>query len=178
VVEGTNDMLMPMLRVGDLDVVLGRLPEHREREGLNQEVLYYEPVSVVARIGHPLAERESLTLADLASAEWILPPPQTSLRRQLDIAFRKEGLEPPVRAVESISVLNNHALLRESDMVGVMPYQVVEAQHGLTRLPINVMVAGGPVGFTMRAAGEPTPAAQNFIRILREVAGEMGTTAS
>jgi DNA-binding transcriptional LysR family regulator len=177
VVEGTNDMLMPMLRVGDLDLVLGRLPEYREREGLVQEVLYYEPVSIVARKEHPLAGRDTLSLADVAQEEWILPPPQTSLRRQFEAAFRKVGLEPPVRAVESISILSNHTLLLHSDMLGVMPYQVVEAQHGLVRLPINLKVAAGPVGITFRAHAEPTPAAANFVEILRRVASEMSGPA-
>ena len=178
VVEGTNDMLMPMLRVGDLDLVLGRLPEYREREGLAQEVLYYEPVSIVARRDHPLAARETLTLAELVNEEWILPPPQTSLRRQFDAGFRKAGLEPPVRAVESISILSNHTLLLESDMIGVMPYQVVEAQHGLVRLPINFKIAAGPVGITLRNNAELTPAAASFVDILRKVASEMNAPAA
>jgi len=178
VVEGTNDMLMPMLRVGDLDLVLGRLPEYREREGLTQEVLYYEPVSIVARKDHPLTARDRLTLADLVNEEWILPPPQTSLRRQFDAGFRKIGLEPPVRAVESVSILSNHTLLLESNMIGVMPYQVVEAQHGLVRLPINFKIAAGPVGITFRANAELTPAAANFVEILRRVASDMAAPAA
>jgi DNA-binding transcriptional LysR family regulator len=131
----------------------------------------------VARKEHPLAGRDTLSLADVAQEEWILPPPQTSLRRQFEAAFRKVGLEPPVRAVESISILSNHTLLLHSDMLGVMPYQVVEAQHGLVRLPINLKVAAGPVGITFRAHAEPTPAAANFVEILRRVASEMSGPA-
>lgn len=173
VVEGTNDKLMPMLRVGDLDLVLGRLPEYREREGLTQEVLYYEPVCIVARRDHPLANRTDLTMADLADQEWILPPPQTSLRRQIESAFRKAGIEPPSRAVESVSVLTNHTLLMETDMVACMPFQVVETQEQLCRLPISLKAALGPVGVTLRSAPSLTPAALYFLGALRRVAAEM-----
>jgi DNA-binding transcriptional LysR family regulator len=173
VVEGTNDKLMPMLRVGEMDLVLGRLPEHREREDLVQEVLYYEPVSVVARKDHPLASREKLTLVDLADEEWILPPPQTSLRRQIEFSFRKSGVEPPSRGVESVSILANHTLLLETDMIGVMPYQVGEMQHGLVRLPVNFKTAAGPVGITLRKNVELTSATTHFIDVLRKVAKDM-----
>ncbi|HLG90430.1 MAG TPA: LysR family transcriptional regulator [Alphaproteobacteria bacterium] len=173
VVEGTNDMLMPMLRVGDLDLVLGRLPEYSEREGLAQEVLYYGLVSIVARKNHPLTKRKSLTLADLVHEDWILPPPQTSLRSQFDAEFLKAGFDPPPRAVESISSLSNHSLLLESDMLGVMPYHVVEALHGLVRLPINLKIGAGPVGITFRDNADLTPAAASFVEVLRKVASEM-----
>lgn len=176
VVEGTNDKLMPMLRVGDLDLVLGRLPEFRQRDGLAQEVLYYEPISFVARADHPLARRASLSLADLLDQDWILPPPQTSLRRQIDDSFQRQGLEPPTRAVELVSILTNHTLLLESDMIGVMPYQVVETQHGLVRLPVEVTAAAGPVGISTRQNFEPSPATAYFLSVLRRVAAEMART--
>lgn len=173
VVEGTNDKLMPMLRVGDLDMVVGRLPEYRERDGLSQEVLYYEPVSIVARKDHPLAGRGELTLADLMDEEWILPPPQTSLRRQIETAFRKAGLQPPIKTVESVSILTNHTLLLETDMVAAMPYQVVQSQPGLVRLPVNLRTALGPVGITLRTGVDLTPAATYFAGALRRVAKDV-----
>ncbi len=173
VVEGTNDKLMPMLRVGDLDLVLGRLPEYREREGLMQEVLYYEPVSIVARRDHPLASRDNLTLQELLDQDWILPPPQTSLRRQIEIAFRKEKLDPPSRAVESVSILTNHTLLLETDMIACMPFQVVEMQERLVRLPITLKAALGPVGVTLRSDASMTPAASYFLSVLRRVGKSM-----
>jgi DNA-binding transcriptional LysR family regulator len=173
VVEGTNDKLMPMLRVGDLDLVVGRLPEYREREKLMQEALYSEPVPIVARQGHPLSKRAKLTLADLADADWILPPQQTSLRRQIEIAFRKAGAEPPTRAIESLSILANHTLLLESDMVAAMPYQVVDTQSGLCRLPVSIETALGPVGISVREDEELTPAAAYFCSVLRRVASQI-----
>ena len=124
VAEGTIDRLMPGLRTGDIDVVLGRLPEYREREGLKQEVLYLDTVSIMVREGHPLAERASLALADLVEQAWVVPPTQTSLRRQIDQAFRYENLEPPLDVIESVSILTNHALLMSTDMLAAMPHQV------------------------------------------------------
>jgi DNA-binding transcriptional LysR family regulator len=173
VVEGTNDKLMPALRVGDLDIVLGRLPEYRDREGLKQEVLYHEPVSVVVRAGHPLTEVKKLSFSDLADYPWILPPLETSLRRQIDKAFRDESIEPPSDVIESVSILANQSLLRSTDMVAAMPSQVASVQQGLTTLPISFESESGKVGATMREESELSPAAEFFMEILREVAEEI-----
>jgi DNA-binding transcriptional LysR family regulator len=173
VLEGTNDKLLPMLRIGDLDLVLGRLTEQGEPAGLVREVLYYEPVSIVARKGHRLLDRPSLSLADLVHEQWILPHRTTTLWAQIETDFHRAGLEPPSCGVNSMSILANHTMLLESDMIGVMPYQVVEAQHGLVRLPIAFKTAVGPVGLTHGGDDNLTPASRYFIETLREVAQEM-----
>jgi len=170
VIEGTIDKLMPSLRTGDLDVVLGRLPDFREREGLDQEVLYNEPIAIVAREGHPLAAKATIDLSELAEQAWILPPPETSLRRQLMYAFRRTGIEPPVDAIESVSILTNHSLLRESDMLAAMPYQVATAQPGLSILPVDLEVTASRIGATTRAGVPSSAAVSCFMEIVREVA--------
>ncbi|MGV3482685.1 MAG: LysR substrate-binding domain-containing protein [Sphingobium sp.] len=172
VVEGTNDKLMPMLRVGDLDLVVGRLPEYREREGLVQEMLYDEPVSIVVRRDHPLTRLPVVKLADLQAQDWIMPPPETSLRRQLEECFRKAKLELPVRAVESVSILANYAILRETDMVAAVPYQVADSQHDLVRLPVDLEIGYGAVGVTLREGVDRSPATNYFVAVLKRVAAE------
>ncbi|MBS0504677.1 MAG: LysR family transcriptional regulator [Proteobacteria bacterium] len=173
VIEGTIDKLMPSLRTGDLDVVLGRLPDFREREGLEQELLYHEPIAIVAREGHPLAAKKTVSLADLAGQPWIMPPPETSLQRQLVVAFRREGIEPPVDVIESVSILTNHSLLLESDMVAAMPYQVATVQPGLTILPVAIEATKSRIGATMRANVALSAAAACFMEIVREVAADI-----
>jgi DNA-binding transcriptional LysR family regulator len=108
--EATNDVLMPALRAGELDLVLGRLPEFRDRDGLKQEHLMNDYAQIVVRRDHPLALRTGLRLADLLTQDWILPGPSTTLRRQFDKAFRDESLEPPAHCVETVSFLTSRRL--------------------------------------------------------------------
>jgi len=171
--EGTIDRLMPGLRTGDIDVVLGRLPEYREREGLQQEVLYLDTVSIMVREGHPLTQRSGLKLADLIDQAWVMPPPQTSLRRQVDHAFRHEGLEPPNDVIESVSILTNHALLMNTDMLATMPHQVGIGQAGLTALPVILEGANSRIGATTHAHSELSAAASYFMAIVHEIAAEI-----
>jgi DNA-binding transcriptional LysR family regulator len=173
VIEGTNDRLMPALRVGDIDFVVGRLSEFRFRDELVQEPLFHEEACVVVRAGHPLARRKRLQIAALAGCEWILQPPETTLRRQVDKAFHDAGLEAPRPAVQSVSLLTNRALLLATDMVGVWPRQVIldDVRRGvLSVLPVKLPAAAGPVGISRRRSVILSPAAQALAAELKVVA--------
>jgi len=177
VVEGTNEVLMPGLRAGELDLVVGRLPTHRHRSDLDQMRLYDEEIVACVRAGHPLAGRSRVSLADMAGFGWILPPAETTLRRQLDQHFASRPEVSPKRVVESVSYLTNRALMAQSDLISVMPGQVaaVEIAGGASaRLDWAVPVGTGPVGVSFRRADGLSPAARAFIRVLSEVGTGIG----
>lgn len=177
IMEGTHDVLMPALRLGELDVVVGRLPEFREREELLQEVLFTDVACVVVRAGHPLVRKGALGLQDLMGRDWILPTRGTTLRRQIDKAFRDVGVEPPLHAVESVSLLTNRRLLVDADYLGILPWQAArrDAEAGqIAVLPIVLQTTVNPVGMTIRANARLSPAADLLLRTLRVVAGELG----
>lgn len=173
VIEGTNDRLMPALGVGDIDFVVGRLPEFRFRDEFVQEPLFHEEVCVIVRAGHPLARRRRLDIATLADSEWILPPPETTLRRQVEKAFHDAGVEAPRPVVQSVSLLTNRALLLATDMIGVWPRQVVleDVRAGaLAILPVVLPAAAGPVGLSRRRNVILSPAAQALVAELKAAA--------
>ena len=171
IVEGTNDSLMPQLRQGALDMVVGRLPVFRQRDGLRQEPLMADEGRIVARKGHPMTRRRGLTLAQLLDCHWILPRQETTLRRQIDDAFRAEGLRPPLCAVESVSVLANRALLMGSDYLAIWPLRLAEseARRGLlSTLPVRLPATMGQIGISTRMTGRLSPAAGVVINALRD----------
>jgi len=170
VAVGTYDILMPSLLVGDLDMVLGRLPEEGRSRALVYEEFYAEPICVVTRRGHPLARKRRLTLHDLANEAWLLPLPETALRRQIERAFVEAGASLPRNVIESVSILTNRALLRKSDSVGVMPYHVAldDVEQGLLAiLPVKLKSIESPVGAILRAPGALAPAAAALLDCLR-----------
>lgn len=179
--EGTNDVLMPALRDGDLDLVVGRLPEFRQRQGLAQERLVDEEICVVTRPQHPLVTGLNVEFAELAKYDWILPPPDTTLRREIDREFSDRDLPEPSCPVESISFLTNRSLLIATDMIGVMPYHVVEKeiQSGvLAVIKCELQMSAGPIGVSYRREGAMSPAAENFLDLLRDTARENTTEFS
>ena len=172
VVVGTYDILMPSLLVGDLDMVLGRLPAEGRSRALVYEEFYAEPICIVTRRGHPLARKRRLSLRDLANEAWLLPLPETALRRQIERAFVDAGAPLPRNVIESVSILTNRALLRKSDSIGVMPYHVAldDVEHGLLAiLPVKLKSIQSPVGAILRAPGTLPPAASALLECLRVV---------
>jgi DNA-binding transcriptional LysR family regulator len=170
VVVGTYDVLMPSLLVGDLDMVLGRLPEEGRSRALLYEEFYAEPICIVTRRGHPLSRKRRLTLRDLVNEAWLLPLPETELRRQIERAFVEAGAPLPRNVIESVSILTNRALLRKSDCVGVMPYHVAldDVEQGLLAiLPVKLKSIETPVGAIFRAPGPLPPAATALLECLR-----------
>ncbi len=170
VVEGTNDVLMPMLRSGELDLVVGRLSSFSSGAGIAEETLCDDIARIVVRAGHPLLARKGLRLADLLDESWILPPHETSMRRQIDEAFRADGLPPPANSVESVSILTNRSLVLLADYLVVWPVQLArfEAGQGLVAaLDVPLPATARPIGISTRRGARLSPAAETLIAALR-----------
>jgi DNA-binding transcriptional LysR family regulator len=91
---------LPLLRAGELDVVIAEEYEHaprpRHRDLDRHAVLDDELLAALPR-GHPLAARESVRLADLAGESWAAPRPGTAYADMLVRACRRSGFEPDFR---------------------------------------------------------------------------------
>lgn len=176
VIEGTNDALMPALFSGEIDLVVGRLSSYRHRAKLVQEKLFDERILVVAGNQHPLAGSKSLTFSQLTPFGWILPPGETTLRRQVDQFFMSQGQYVPSTVLESVSYLTNRSLLTTRNLVGLMPEHVAthDIERGtLVELRWPVPFGKGPVGVSHRGGEFLSPAASAFIEALRRVALKM-----
>ena len=175
VVEGTNEVLMPALRAGDIDLVVGRLPTYRHRDDLVQDKLFDEPIHAITRAAHPLAGKTALSFDDLKPYPWIIPPSETTLRRQLDQFFIQAGQYAPPMAIESISYLTNRALAQSRDFIGIVPAHVAAediAKGTLARLEWEVPFGNGPIGVSYRKETRLSPAGTALLDALRDV----GTT--
>ncbi|MEM9576900.1 MAG: LysR substrate-binding domain-containing protein [Pseudomonadota bacterium] len=163
--EGTNEVLMPGLLSGEIDMVVGRLPSQRHREKLRQEKLLEDRVLAVVGPEHPLAARKSISFAQTKPFGWILPPLETTLRRQVDQFFVKQQQYVPDVAIESVSYLTNRALLQSRDLIGLMPAAVVSCDIGnrhLVELDWKVPFGHGPIGVSLRVGDDLSPAGRAF----------------
>ena len=178
IVVGTYDVLLPSLLVGDLDMVLGRMPEQGRNRALVYEDFYAEPICLVVRRGHPLTRKRRLGLRELVNEAWLLPLPETTLRRQIERAFLDADAPSPRNVIESVSILTNRVLLRKSDCIGVMPYHVAldDVEHELLSiLPVKLKSIESPVGAILRAPGQLAPAANALLACLRVAARDVPT---
>jgi DNA-binding transcriptional LysR family regulator len=176
IVEGTNEILMPALLSGEIDMVVGRLPSQRHREHITQEKLFDERVLAMAGLQHPLTGQSSVSFDQLKPCIWILPPIETTLRRQIDQFFIRQGQYAPAQTIESVSYLANRAMLRSHDFIGLMPSHVAatDIQNGiLAEIDWTVPFGAGPLGVSHRGAHSLSPAANSFLDALREVSSEI-----
>ncbi|MCG8491263.1 MAG: LysR family transcriptional regulator [Sneathiellales bacterium] len=175
IVEGTNEVLMPSLLSGEIDLIVGRLSSHRYRSKIQQEKFFDERIVAVSGKEHPLARAGNITFEQLRSCDWILPPAETTLRRQIDQYFIRQDQYVPDVTIESVSYLANRSLLRSNNYVGLMPAHVaaVDVDEGLlAQLDWVVPFGAGPVGVSHRGAEFLSPASKMFLEALRAVAHE------
>jgi DNA-binding transcriptional LysR family regulator len=170
--EGDLTRLLPRLRLGELDLFVGRLEPGYASPDLETEALYDEPMAAVVRPGHALLHGAPSWQA-LSCLPCVMPPPWASLRVKLEQQFFAHGLHPPADLVESASFLTQISFIHQRDAVAFMARGVAEhhARQGLVAvLDLAVPIALPPVGLiTLR--GQPMTATTGLlVDCLREVA--------
>lgn len=179
--EGDLTRLLPRLRLGELDLFVGRLEPGYAAPDLETEALYPEPMCLVVRPGHPLAAQRRVAWPALARLPWVMPPPWASSRVKLHQMFYKHRHDPPVDVVETASFLAALTFVQSRDAVAFWARSVARHHQGLglvqvldTAVPIELP----PVGLiTLRGRGLP-PAARALVEALRGVAAELSTPLS
>lgn len=154
-------------------MVVGRLPYHRHRHGLAQEALIQDDVVLMVGRNHPLAGRNALSFDDLRPFGWILPPPETTLRRQIDEVFVEAAQYQPPKIIESVNYLANRTLLGMGELIGLAPRAVAAldiATNVLARLDFSLPFGSGPIGVMHRGDDQLSPAALLFLLALEEEA--------
>ena len=174
--EGDLTRLLPRLRVGELDLFVGRLEPGYASPDLETEALYAEPMCIVVRPEHALACGARVDWRKLAGVPWVVPPPWASSRIKLEQMFYKRGLNPPVDVVETASFLVTLSFVRERSAVGFVARGVARhfEQEGLFKiLGIKVPIELPSVGMiTLRGRGR-TPATEQLMACLREIASKI-----
>jgi DNA-binding transcriptional LysR family regulator len=171
--EGDLTLLLPKLRLGELDLFLGRLEPGYAAPDLVAEPLYNEPMVPVVRPAHPLSKKARPSWADLAAMPCVLPPPWASLRVKLEQQFHKHGVHPPADLVETASFLTLLTFLTQRDAAGFMARSVArhfERQGVVQTLALPVRVELPPVGImTLRGRAASATTAQ-LLECLRTAA--------
>ena len=172
---GTSDTLLPALIRGDFDVVLGRLPDQLDSQGLDIQLFEQgEQMRIIARPGHPLSAKNKPALADLAPLTWILHPIDSPMRRQVENALKAAQLIQPLDIIETSSILATTAMLESSDMIAVVPNDVAEhyARYGMIAvLQVELPLAMANLGLLTSRARPMSAAVRSLLAFLiRQIA--------
>ncbi|MDF9434901.1 pca operon transcription factor PcaQ [Chromohalobacter israelensis] len=181
VVTGPSAYLLSRLRMGELDAVAGRMSEAREIRGLQFEHLYYEPLVLVVRAGHPLLGQDVLDAEALIANAWIVPPTSTTLRDQVERFWVEQGAAPPRIALETLSLSLSRRYALASDALWVAPLDAVreDLRDGrLARLPVRLESRGGSVGVCTNIALPRNPGVDALSACLRDIVAEMASPST
>ena len=169
VMTGPNWLLLSLLREGQLDLVVGRMPPVGNAEGLVFRRLYWERVVPVVRAGHPLLHGD-WDYADLACYPLMLPPAGATIAGSVRSWLHSVGLTDPQPAYENVSLAFGRKVVIRSETVWFISEGVVrpEIEMGtLTVLPIRNELLGGPVGISLRDGDDLRPETQGLIGALQ-----------
>lgn len=177
--EGTMETLLPEMWLGNLDLIVGRLPDDRIKHGLGEKMLMEEGVRLVAGRHHPLARSRRLRWADLSAYPWVLPPVNTLLRGPLERAFERHGIPIPENRIETLSVHVIRGYLHYTDAIAALSEDVSRYYDSLgllSILPLDLPRLVRPVGVVWSRQRPLAPSTQLLIDCLVD-AVRAGTAA-
>jgi len=173
---GVNEITLPKLLDGDLDIVIGRLPK---RDALPEHIVQRRIAEVricaIAARAHPLAGRRSLTGAQLSGFPWVVYQQDPETIANLLSALRRIGANPPQIAIESTSLVALFEMLRSGPYLSCLAEGLLDTHigAGIVALDIGGEVSSFSAGAIYpRAVAEIAPV-KHLLRLLSS-----GATAS
>ena len=130
-VVGLIDTLKPLLRAGELDLMIGT--ESPTEDGFASQLLAEDAIVVAASASHPLFKGQP-TLKDLVDYRWALQPPGAPTRDWLDHTFDRRHLPRPRVQVESTMLLILPTLIAETGLLSFISRHHLEGRQSGTKL--------------------------------------------
>ena len=138
----------------------------------NVEVLFRNEVVVVVRKGHP--KRSAKSLREFTDGEWLRSGPRGGPATVLDAAYAAIGLPPPECHVQCESFLALPEIVAISDVVAMVPRQLLEqpsVRGRLVRVPVKEKLRPIEINLLTRAGVPLTPIGKDFVGLVRGMAG-------
>ncbi|MEM8700844.1 MAG: pca operon transcription factor PcaQ [Pseudomonadota bacterium] len=161
IMDGPHGYLIERLKLGELDLVIGRLGRPDSMEGVSFTQLYSERVDLVVRKGHPLLGNPDVKRI----VDWpvIYPPEGAAIRPLVERFMIANGVGDIPHRIESVSGAFGRLYTRQTDAVWIISSGVVRtetADGSLVRLPFDSDITKGPVGLMTRPNAPQTPEVQ------------------
>ena len=127
--------LMEALHQRDLDFVLAFKPTTRY-DDIESHVLFDNRLAAIVNDHHPLAERQSVSLEELARYEIALPSTGTQARSAFDVLRSKYMTNLNIRIeLNEVNILLR--LVRQSRLVTILSESTVHNEEGVRAIPID-----------------------------------------
>jgi DNA-binding transcriptional LysR family regulator len=185
-VEAEPELSLPLLALGDVDLVLADEWQHQplaRPAGVEREDLARDPVYVVLPKDHPAARRHphAVPLAELAGDAWTTGHSETAWRAMTERTCRELGrFDPDIRHRTNDSV-TSLALVAGGQAVTLLPALVdpdPEAHPGIAVRAIAEGSVHRTIFMATRSADAKRPSVQALLTAVRAAAAKLGWPAS
>lgn len=167
-VVGLIDTLKPLLRAGELDLMVGT-ESASEPEWVSKK-LAEDTIVVAASDRHPVF-RSQPTLRDLTAHAWALQPPGAPTRDWLDHTFDRQRLPRPRVQVETTMLLMLPTLIVQTGLLSFISRHHLQGQAriaGLKEVPVRGAAMRRRLVVTYRANGFLSPAARRLLELFEQ----------
>ncbi len=151
------------LRQGEVDIVLGPIPDPLPAGEFQVESLL--PIDMAVVVGKGSEHARARSLRELAGARWVYTSP-SGHTGYADMLFGRHGLKPPEPAAMVNSTLALLALVGSGDYVGLMPLPIARhpsAAPWMTVVPIAEGQLQLTLGAMVRRDAMLKPAVRQFL---------------
>ena len=169
--EGRTEELLPLLAAGELDLVVGRLYAPESSDGMIREALWDEPISLLARAGHPILD----AAGPMDGWDLALPTLTQRIGQDIDALLAQLGWDG-AGALRTSSYGLIRELLHETDTVALMPrlMMVGDLLRGTLRVvPLPVPAPDRPAGLILPPGGALPSTGLAFSTCLRAYVTEI-----
>jgi DNA-binding transcriptional LysR family regulator len=175
VIAGDLQMLSRELDARNIDLLVSRIYSPRSEEH-SVEVLFEDPLVVVAGANNPLTRRRKLELTDLLDQPWTLQPSDNNFGSFVLDAFRAKGVVPPKITVASTSYNLRSEMLATDRYLTMVPrfWTLLPRKHASLRvLPVEFPNSRHKVAIVTLKNRSLSRATELFIEDVRAITGPL-----
>lgn len=170
--EGNTTTLVARVQTSHIDAAIVHLP--LDETDVNIEPLFAEDLILLTPKSHPAAEKSSISLAELAGEQLILPAAGTAFRRVLDRAAASVGVElQPKAEIDGVRLMASLAF--EGYGAAIVPATAVPRwlEGNFARVPVPELPRR-VVAWVQRKRPLPGSATRAALSVLRDLVAEFG----
>lgn len=166
--------LVADLTHGNIDIAFSLFTEGSRHDQLDYETLFEIRTRVFAREDHPLRDKADIGPEELASSDWGLIN-GASAQAAFESFFTGNDLKVPQIAMQCSSVALLASVVAQSDLLTILPEELVQQTRGFAIEPLNFDFSFGvaQVGLVRRRGSFDSPIAERFSRLLRRDAEKL-----
>ncbi len=169
IVYKTTDELMDMLVKREIDFALF-YKSNQEHPAIESHILYEDTLAAIVKDGHPLCEKKTINIEDLAHYAMILPMKGFQARNVFDLMLDDEH-NPKLNVKMELNLVNPIVrLVKRGSFVTVLSKSAAEDYDGLHAIPFSSPIAKMKGAFHLLKNSYHKTAIKEFIRTLRETA--------